>query len=1481
MDDLGPATSEWVVGNGITEARYSATPDEAQRALLQQNDGFREHKPTEETVPVEYGACTQVLLRKARDGTYQLLLNGCVSNEGGDGFHVLPSFLYDQLIPENATKREVPAPVVVSVLVEDGACAPNGVTLHMRQRTSVAGIQINEGREPVTLEMNVPTTRPGNAESKAVAVVYPMAIGAAPSVVFKNRGFVRRQKLNAAKKIVEMQGALLSSALSGGKVPTNQVKTGLAALYDRLQEKLGPTFATKVAGGILTVGMIGAITAILFEFDIPKNLGVGSSIATNYAGDIAYYMYDLSRMKALEKKNDELTDAQKKLAEKRSVKDVTVAVYDFPSLLKRVAMDQFRVQLTMEELQQSNRGDEAAILSWMANCAKFTSTEVDEAVEDYRQSLSDWWDASRDALPEEMLTLGKEGVIQTMADTFQRELEALTDSQDSEKNVDEFDDSDLELDGMRSRGHVEFFLTLEVVDARSPGNRVHSTFRLRSEQAFGAGIVAMGYKEIRDNLLKTIPRLTRTMQMAAPNTNQQKRIIVGGKLPKTMKERFANFVVGRNQTEYAPSRSALQTLLTYLCVKVIGKLNRLIGSVKTAIPKKDDSGNRVARYLPHLVRLRTAGTAFAELDVTDEQVDIARAGEVSTAVNERLVDAVRASKAAMSVVRQAIAQYCEAEGVTRPRMRTQLLMGTIERNLTAGLADGVRPIDTNLAKRNPGILTRHVYVPRMPLVVVDAQACRQEEAQLREDLAIDWLGRMPGEPLATGIAEQFGLPTSHIGELLLGVVVDLAVDDALERAPEGIRASPKRGQLMQSALERAVARVRVAHRLATVVFKQQAPIARLDNDDALFVCFPEGNTLLKLLQESSVWRFWRVPYLPPVENVSKSIGRFGVHAAAATAAPIGVDALRQLLDAAGKLRAPASRGQEDAVSLGAMPFLASQTLFMNAHKALVPEAPNRAWAGLAVQVEHSYLAAERLHVMAEGLQLDATHVAELLIDCVRARPVLQHVPVGQNIAQVPHATHGPSLRLMDTDFSQPRAGLLQPNIPRDPAPRTLFDNRSHVELLQRRLAAMRFDIDDLANERASENDSRLLESFAQLRMVARGPETHPAQYLVPFGDARVKGRYPLMSRFFENLPVYLGLLASASPRPPQTMGTIAPREAHDTASNLHPLVITAQTTDGAGVIVGTVLVAVPYRNSSVDATLTAPKTLQQARSALAQSAAGRSAHVDAANAFLFNVERLVQCILLVAGHDDSCRSLDAPPPPESPPTLVDAPAVPKKPKLLLLAEMRVNAILVGSRAGDARALARKMKELPDTKTTDLVDKLVYSEELYDWLVESKNNLLTAQPHNTGDEYRSGAFWEDPSDSAKDNNALKSLYDLHREQETVEERQFKVRVEGHNSDWGWAVTENDRRKEYAKLARCWELNLWPRTVAVANAVARGVLSDPPTLYASDVDEQRQQISSCPDGPPHVLDDVVDAWLAKGLRAVPLCELAAVLVRVGLN
>ena len=122
MDDLGPATSEWVVGNGITEARYSATPDEAQRALLQQNDGFREHKPTEETVPVEYGACTQVLLRKARDGTYQLLLNGCVSNEGGDGFHVLPSFLYDQLIPENATKREVPAPVVVSVLVEDGAC---------------------------------------------------------------------------------------------------------------------------------------------------------------------------------------------------------------------------------------------------------------------------------------------------------------------------------------------------------------------------------------------------------------------------------------------------------------------------------------------------------------------------------------------------------------------------------------------------------------------------------------------------------------------------------------------------------------------------------------------------------------------------------------------------------------------------------------------------------------------------------------------------------------------------------------------------------------------------------------------------------------------------------------------------------------------------------------------------------------------------------------------------------------------------------------------------------------------------------------------------------------------------------------------------------------------------------------------------------------------------------------------------------------
>ena len=192
MEPTRPATSEWVV-DGVT--RYAATPEDAAAAL--DVAGFRAHDPGT-NVPVEHGACTQVVVRKARDGSYRLLLNGCESRVGDDGYHVLPSFRADETMHEDATGREVAAPVVASVLVEDGACAPDHVVLQVKQRTFIAGVQTDEGREPVVREAQLRATRPSDTRSPACAVAYPMAIAPHLKITFYDNEKARKVEIGRA-----------------------------------------------------------------------------------------------------------------------------------------------------------------------------------------------------------------------------------------------------------------------------------------------------------------------------------------------------------------------------------------------------------------------------------------------------------------------------------------------------------------------------------------------------------------------------------------------------------------------------------------------------------------------------------------------------------------------------------------------------------------------------------------------------------------------------------------------------------------------------------------------------------------------------------------------------------------------------------------------------------------------------------------------------------------------------------------------------------------------------------------------------------------------------------------------------------------------------------------------------------------------------------------------------------------------------------
>jgi hypothetical protein len=175
-------TSEWVTRNG---ARYAATPEEATRAF-----GATPLEPhsADPAQQVASGACTQVLLRKALDGTYALLLNGRESTANPTtGLHTLPPFRVQTLLREEATGRRVPAPVAVSLLLEQGACPPDEVRLSVLQRTFVSGTQIDEGRETIAMEVRLTPTTPSDVQSAAVVVAYPMRIGPSAKIVLKDR----------------------------------------------------------------------------------------------------------------------------------------------------------------------------------------------------------------------------------------------------------------------------------------------------------------------------------------------------------------------------------------------------------------------------------------------------------------------------------------------------------------------------------------------------------------------------------------------------------------------------------------------------------------------------------------------------------------------------------------------------------------------------------------------------------------------------------------------------------------------------------------------------------------------------------------------------------------------------------------------------------------------------------------------------------------------------------------------------------------------------------------------------------------------------------------------------------------------------------------------------------------------------------------------------------------------------------------------
>ena len=181
------AASEWIVtdsgGAAAVDARFAATLGEFVRAC----------RPPREDVPLQtddpssrpdQGPGVYLLLRKRGNAPdYQLLMNGRVATPTGDPpEYVLPPFQLDATLQEEATGRRVPGPVIVGLFVEEEGLAPDRVLLQVCQRTFVGGVQVDLGSEGVAREVELSVIRPSDTGARCVAVGYPMALGAPPTV---------------------------------------------------------------------------------------------------------------------------------------------------------------------------------------------------------------------------------------------------------------------------------------------------------------------------------------------------------------------------------------------------------------------------------------------------------------------------------------------------------------------------------------------------------------------------------------------------------------------------------------------------------------------------------------------------------------------------------------------------------------------------------------------------------------------------------------------------------------------------------------------------------------------------------------------------------------------------------------------------------------------------------------------------------------------------------------------------------------------------------------------------------------------------------------------------------------------------------------------------------------------------------------------------------------------------------------------------
>lgn len=1418
------ATSEWVTRDGT---RYAASPEDVARAVP---GGLTFAVHDFDKTSVDAGCCTQVLLRKARDGTYTLLLNGRAS-EPQNGVHTLPPFREDQLIREEATGREAPAPVAVSLLVEKGACAPDVVRLQVLQRKFAAGIQVDEGRETVAMEERVPPTRPGDVESQAVLVAYPMTIGPSPKLVLRDNARARALSEKYTKEFWKSAIGTTTAAASG-----TTIQSPLSVFLSNTKGKVLGAAATALAVAVnvyLTIGSMATKSTML-------------AVTTSAAAvlNAAYQGFATKRASTDEELVEETTDTVTR-----------ISIFDLPALLRRLTGRQtgglysnLGQTFTLEELRKNGRSDDAAVLTWLAFAHPLNPEQLEGVIAVMQEGMEAYLLDQFGKKKGDALSPAEEA---QMKEAKENVAAGVNKSNQGLKGIrDGYEFTGLDLSEIKKGSYVETVLRLEVIDARRNGASAHETFTLVSHVSRNAGLLASGYRQLYTELKEVVEQSVATLnafdeQAAASPVFRHIRPLVESQQPRvpTLGKKLFQLVSGTGRDVYLPAMKQIAAQIQEMGSK-LEKLLTPLAKKLDALPPPDPLPPTI-RYLPHVVRARNRSGLTFVLDRDDEAVDIAASADPAANNSSDLRDALAVSSTTIRIVRQAAAQFIERDGVLRPRMQTQLVLGD---DVFSSTDNSFRKRWRVLPKRDAGdargIHTRHVYAPRMPLAVVGAMACRAEHGRVREGVAIGWLLAGAEGSEQVGVAKSFGLPPSHLGELVMGMVADLATDDALDRAQEPAYRSVRRSQLMANSVHAAIDRLALAHTLAVAVLRKNDTVhPRLQEHDAVFECYPEGDTLRKLLHESAVWREWMPPSY--TGGCNNDLKRRDAGLASALATPMGLDTVGQLLKAIGSLK-------HSNVRLTNLPFLAPQTL---AH--CTDSQGGKANGALVVHVAHAYSAAQRLHVLANGLGLQDHVRFALLCECALARPVLDLL---SSDSPAPDAD---ALRVFTQPIDPEADGASPAQTGAPPVPRqsALLDNLGVPrKWLSARLASMRLDLDELEKQRVLSGD--LADAFAELGLDGS------VQYLVPFGDTIAQEHSLLLTPFFEDAPTYVELLQRVPAPADANVVTVRPRHAHEEDGDLHPYVITA---DGA--VLSAAMVHIPPVDW-VDTKGAVPTTLEEAteaaRVARAMPPFVLGLGVDASAAFVFNVERLVQCALIVG--TPALLRADPPAPPK--PRLVPIPDDPSEPEALRRARFRVWVLRIATSEAGIKWLSSTLASVekePDTLYSDVAT-------LLDPLTEKAVATIMERMDITdpaGDLYAMLEEYVDKTQAVSAATSTSNAWEVRfayfdQVLKTAEKAHEKHKTD-HENEWAPKVEEKKLLAEKARRDGEAARFLWPAVVAVANALVRSMLVSPPTLVVGgDAGDALLKNGTA------AFDAAVQKWKDAKLAVVPLCEVSATVI-----